>query len=70
MTKVVEEIRYDEDGRKVKRAETVADKCGSGYVGQQQQRKWSDRNSKRGVIEIGRRGDESVGKINLSLLVE
>ena len=27
MKKVVAEIRYDEDGRKVKRVETATDKC-------------------------------------------
>ena len=34
MEKVLAEIRYDEDGRKVKRAEMAAEKCGRGDVGQ------------------------------------
>ena len=37
--KVVAEIRYDEDRRKVNWVETVADKCGGVYVGQQEHRK-------------------------------
>ena len=65
--KVVEEIRYDEDGRKVKRAEMAAEKCGRGDVGQQEQRKWSEGKSERVVIERGRGGGEGVGKIKSSL---
>ena len=49
MKKVVAEIRYYEYGRKVKRAETAADKCGGGDVGQQEQRKLSAGKSDRGV---------------------
>ena len=68
--KVVAEIWYDEYGRKGNRAETAADKCGFGYLGQQEQRKWSDGKSEIGVIDIGRRGDEGVGKIKSSFLGE
>ena len=35
MEKVLAEIRYDEDGRKVKRSEMAAENCGRGDVGQQ-----------------------------------
>ena len=68
MTKVVAEINYDEDGRKGKLAETAEYKCGGGDVGKQEHQKWSDVKSERGVIERRRRGDESVGRIKLSLL--
>ena len=39
---MVVEIRYRGDGRKGKRAETAADKCGGIDVGQQEQRKCSE----------------------------
>ena len=42
MKKVVAEIRYDEDGRKVKRVETATDKCSGRDMEKKEQRKWSD----------------------------
>ena len=42
MKKLVAEIRYDEYGIKVKRAEMATDKCGGRDMGKQEQRKWSD----------------------------
>ena len=47
MTKVMAEIRYDEYGRKAKRAEMAANKCGGLDVGNQEQRKWSDGKSEK-----------------------
>ena len=65
MKKVVTEMRCDAYGRKGKCLEMAADKCGGGYVEQQEQheqRKWNGNKSERGVIEIGTRGDEVVVK--------
>ena len=45
----------------------AAEKCGGGDLGQQEQRKWIDGKSEIGVIDRGRRVDEGVGKIKLSL---
>ena len=45
----------------------VADKHCGRDVGQQEQRKWRDTNSDRGVIVRGRRGGEGVGEIKSSL---
>ena len=45
MKKVVAEIRYAEDGGKVKRAEMAENKCGERNLGQQEQRKWGDSKS-------------------------
>ena len=66
--KEVTEILYDEYGRKINQAETAADNYGGRDVGQQEQRKWSDSKSEIRLIEIGKRGDEGVGKIKPSLL--
>ena len=61
--KLVTYIRYGNDGRKGKRVETATERCGSGDVGQQEHRKWSDGKPERGLTDRGRRGDEGVGKI-------
>ena len=55
-------MRYDEDGRKVKWADTAKYKYGGGDVGQQEHRKWSEGKPERGLTDRGRRGDEGVGK--------